>query len=232
MITVLEGQLAGYDTLSPFQEGDGERIVVLQSTIMSGLDEVLRAPGLTEADVTRLTSAPGLMHLASKDSRVRSFSIDEKTGGSFRSNMSLMRYALHDGRVVVEGLGAEGTDDGLYFATFYELYELDSVGHRYLGLANVVTCYTCIATFAVEFVLDTVDVHSNIIQRYDGRMYDLEAFEFDDTTRTLSFSYLEETSEPITDGMSRRRFSGTWRDTGTEFLLTQTCEQVFEVKDH
>lgn len=143
-----------------------------------------------------------------------------------------MRYEFSDGHVLVDDPGDQGTDNGQYSARFYSISALDSTGHRYLGLANVITCNTCIATFAIEFTFDTTDVHLNIIEQYDGRMYDLETFDFDEATRALSFSYLEETSEPIAPGLLRRRFTGTWQDTGTEFLLTGSCEQTFRVADH
>ena len=224
-VTLLMGQLDAYDTLSPFTEGDYDLIVPLQNTIIAGLLDVLDDPHLTADELRKLSGAHGMGAVASTDGRVRSFSIDEKTGGTFRSNMSVMRYVLSDGHAMAESLG-DPEDDGLYSAAFYEFHALDKTGRRYLGLANVVTCGTCIAEFAVEFTLDSTNVQQKTIERFDGRQHNSLVFDFDPATRTIRYDNLEETSDTLAGVPMQRRFTGRWQDNGSEFVLIEDCERL------
>ncbi|MEO8590343.1 MAG: hypothetical protein ABI432_13295 [Flavobacteriales bacterium] len=225
-ITVLMGQLDAYNGLSPFHEGDYEVIVPLQNTIMTGLLDVLNDPHITPDDLKKLSGAHGMGSTGSADGRVRSFSIDEKTGGTFRSNLSVMRYVLSDGQVVAERLGDTEDGDGLSASTFYEIHGLDNLDRRYLGLANVVTCGTCIAKFAVEFTLDSANVAMKTIEEFDGREFHSLAFEYEEATRSILYDDLEETSDTVGGVPMQRRFSGRWQDNGAEFVLVEACERL------
>ncbi len=184
--------LSVYDTLSPFAEYENafDRIVDVQSQISDKLIKVLSDPRIVKYNITELFGNTGLMISHSSDERIYFLSLDEKTGGSFRSCITIIHYRLPNGIFQASYFG-DGDDDALSTSVYDTPYLLDSISNIYFVSGSVTTCNTCVAAVAITLQLDSAGYTTDVVYAYDGRYYDLLKFDFDTHTKTFTYEYYE-----------------------------------------
>jgi hypothetical protein len=198
-----------YNTLSPFSEDEKEvdQIDSLNQLLLNRLLNVLSDRRIVEYPIEKLFPGVGVAISKSEDNRLFFLSIDEKTGGSYRTQISIMHYRFPDGTVLSEYFGEE---------TYGPIFLLDSLRQHYIVLGSVQTCGTCLAASACTIQFDSGAYLRNPIAQYDGRYGDLKVFEYDNTKKELCLEYDEaDYDDPIyggnTEVASRRKFKRTYK---------------------
>ncbi|WP_107040152.1 hypothetical protein [Brumimicrobium mesophilum] len=161
-----------------------QMIFYLQDQILSKLDKVLKHPDFEKYDIDELIHDE-LSVVKSTDNKLFNFSLDEKTGGSYRSRFSIMHYTdliLADSIEIDPYLVFEG--DG-----YDEIFMLETMeGVKYVLTGNIRGCSSCFHTFVqlinFEDNLFNLDFEYAVTNRdwKDGAYYDHE-------TKTIEVSY-------------------------------------------
>jgi hypothetical protein len=187
--------LRQYDKLSPFSDKDADAIEPMGNEIVDRLLVLLNNERIVMYDLEKLLTGDQLVVSKSADKRVWFFSLDEKTGGSFRPFKTIVHYQLPDGYVKAELLAQE-EENAAGVSAYGEIYLLDSLTGVYFSQGGVRTCNTCIAELAIILKPDTAGINMQIVAEYDGRDNNLQRFEYDSNRKEL---YLEYESPDETD---------------------------------
>lgn len=116
-------------------------IAYLQHKIIGNIKDIIAHEDFLKYDITRLIIGEDIHIAKSEDNKLFNFSIDEKTGGSYRSSLSVTYYT--DG-VINEP--EEKDDSAFSFSTdgideIYTLYTQE--GTKYVLLSYVRACNSC-----------------------------------------------------------------------------------------
>jgi hypothetical protein len=189
--------LSIYDTLSPFEDHDGNEedtifqnsmfpnkhsIEFIQGEIIDLLREVLNDKKIKHSKIQELFPNNNSLFIScSEDSRLCMLSLDEKTGGTFRSTITLIHYRLSDGSIHTEL--AEGYNGS------YTIYTLNPKKPAYFVLGSTITCTTCVNEEAYLFNLDSASYNAELFFDYYGRYYDLLNFSFNPEVKSFYYDY-------------------------------------------
>jgi hypothetical protein len=188
-----------YDTMNPYVNNQQhvEKLYDYQQRIVAILLEVLNNARYMSLDPAKQISSTGISHTISNDSRVHLFSFDEKTGGSFRSHITIIYFdhkKLYRARLLPP----------VYVSYFYSgIYQTDST--RYLAMANVTTCNTCVSAMAMEISFDRGEEIFTTVISADCRYPDLFEFKYNDTTKVISYHYGTRSDDPSYGEVSGNR---------------------------
>lgn len=210
------------DTLRPmYGENDTtDRVSRLNFTIAATLETILSNPELTRQDLKILLDAPGLNIVHSDDKKLWLFNWYENTGGSFKSNVSMVHYQTLSGKPMVAYDDILKTGEENLFpsagAWFDKIYKLKSDKELYLCIGSGIGCNTCVFQTAVvvELQKDGADFNYNAFNTpsdeaisygenssscltLGARIDDIEKFAFDPKTQTLTIIYLTDDLTPI-----------------------------------
>lgn len=210
------------DTLQPmYGENDTtDRVSKLNFTIGATLATILRDPQLTRQNLKALLRSSGLNIVHSDDKKLWLFNWYENTGGSFKSNISMVHYLTSSGKPMAAYDDILGTAEGEVFpsagAWFDKIYKLRSDRELYLCIGSGIGCNTCIFQTAVvvelqkdkaNFNYDAFDEPGDKAVSYGennsscftlgARVDDIEEFTFDPKTQTLTVIYLTDDLTPI-----------------------------------
>jgi len=179
-----------YATLSPFsdQANRFERIDSVQHEITTKLIRVLRDKQILNYQIEELFTNPELSISKSPDKRIYFFSLDEKTGGSFRSNKTIIYYQTLDNKINAHFYGNDKLD--LRASSSYgDIHLIDSLTHQYIVIGGVTTCNTCLFKFAMTLKLDSTSIQHNVVTYYDGRTGYLDELAYHPEAKEITCSY-------------------------------------------
>ncbi len=230
----IHSSLESYSLLSPFSENE-QRFNLIDSTrnvIIEQLLQVLNDPAIIHYDLTAFLTENNLSVSFSSDARIWFFSIDEKTGGSYRTSITLIHYRLPSGKVHAEIFGG-ASSEAIATSVYGEPMLVDSAQHKYIVSGGVMTCNTCIAQLAMLLTLETDSLRAEMITMYDGRSYNLEAFEYFPDEKEMLCDYLEESEDPDlqiaeNDKRYRHRYHSLFKYMDERFVQVETCEYWFK----
>jgi hypothetical protein len=227
-IDTLKRVLDRADTLNPFDdrhENIFDTITAVNNEIAERLASILSSRDILKYEPDSLLDFSSLGKVHSKDKRLWIFSWYENTGGSWKSNLSLVHYRtrLNEPRTDYQPVGKEdgAADDswsgglssnGAWFDTIYKLKAKGK--DLYLCLGSGISCNTCIYRLAivVELTHDGIDFNYPAFpSKKDGtgdredlssltveaRMDDFEKFSFDPRTQTLTIVYQTDDLTPV-----------------------------------
>jgi hypothetical protein len=226
-----------YDTLSPFSEDDNrfELIDSIGNEITTQLLKILNDKNIINYPIESLLNQDELSISKSNDNKVFFFSIDEKTGGSYRTSKTIIHYRLSDGTVKAELFGGEASE-ALATSTYGQVFLLDSLNQKYFVIGGVQTCNTCNASLAITIQLDSVTYQTNLIAQYDGRYYDLKVFEYDSIEKVFSYEYYAADNDDSLYGGNnehkqfQHKFKSRFKFINGSFLEIEKCE-LWDKKD-
>ncbi len=112
------------------------------------LKKVLNDKNIVRYDLSKIV--PGMGVARSDDGRLYSLSIDEKTGGSYRSQLSWMHYRTPNGQIFnFEPAQFSGEEEGVLNPDGYDrIITLDTKeGVKYLLFGSVMGCNTCFGEY-------------------------------------------------------------------------------------
>ena len=154
-------------------------IFTYQEKIINSLSLILKHKDFDEK-IKETTFNQELSIVFSTDNKLYNFSLDEKTGGTYRSRISLMYYTESDS--IYEGDIFEPDGYGLI-----DTIQTNS-GVKYLMEGNVRGCSYCFTNHVslIQFKKDTVNL--DFYYRFDSRDWD-DYIEVDSTKRVIKAYY-------------------------------------------
>lgn len=224
-IDSLKKLLSQADTLRAENLWD-ENSIDINGLIAEQLSDILIIPSIVNYNLDSLLNHNFLGITHSKDKRLWIFSWYENTGGTFKSNVSLVHYRTRPNKpkVAVESNFENNDSEKLVnnFCSngfgFEKIYKLKSSSKNlYLCLGSVVGCTTCCGEIAsiVELTNDSINFNypAFTISKQDGYYRDsednspcftldsrcgsIEKFEFDSKTQTINYSYSTDDNTPV-----------------------------------
>jgi len=229
-LKAVEAAIARYDTLpfDPYDTLESTRDLILRET-----KELVQHPRMT-AELAERHLSPGSMAFSrSADDRIWLFSIDERTGGSFRSRIAFMRYIDADGRIrIAEDLSSfveseEDDSDILNMGYCSQLEQLDD--STYFTDCSVRGCGACLTHEAYRVVIRNGEPRFSLIHRFDGWQGFLETFTFDMQTRSFQFSYvLEKHWETVSEEIDYIWHKGSMKYIKGRFWETEHCATLVD----
>lgn len=220
--------LAIYSTLSPFSDDDNRfnKIDSIRNEIVKDLLVILNDPGIKNYVIEELITEPGLSITKSSDNKIYFFSIDEKTGGSYRTNVTLIHYRLPDGSVKGDYFG-DDVSEALTTSGYRPVQLVDSLNKRYVTIGSVITCNTCLASVFIMLQLDSSAVSTQLIDQFDGRYYDLKAFDYNSDLKEFYCEYQQPEYDDETENVKRVTiFKNRFRYIAGEFVEVENCVYV------
>ncbi len=218
--------LSKADTLNPMSADTDAmgNIEGVNSEISNKLTAILKNPQADKQNIDSLLRHNFLAEAHSADKRLRIFSWYENTGGSFKSNLSLVYYKTASGQTIISGDTESGSGQGNLFssagASFDTIYKLTAKGKDlYLCIGSGVGCTTCVFSTAVVVELKkdsanfnypaftaagddviTYGENNTSCLTFGARNGDIDKFEFNPKTQTLTIAYLTDDNTPIQRG--------------------------------
>ncbi len=117
-----------------------------QSDIVNYLDKIIKHPDFLKNDITNRLKNDVLSIVKSDDNKLLNISFDEKTGGTYRSQISIMYYIGTDGKVI----DLNETDNSIFASDGYNaIYALQTEEGKtkYVLTGSVRGCSYCFETF-------------------------------------------------------------------------------------
>lgn len=216
--------LARYDTLSPFE--DFEAIETLAVGIIQASMSVLSDPQLTRALVEQHISMGPLQYLPSADDRVWLFSLEENTGGSFRSRLTFGRFLLPNGRLVItQDLASlnnvQGSRTSISIGGFDAMHRIDD--STYFVSSNVQGCSACLTLEAWRLVLSADGPRFFRFHSFDGWRDDVERFSYDSARRRFNYSCIERMDNSAMMPLPVTWSRGAYDYLNGDFVETEAC---------
>ncbi|WP_299336194.1 hypothetical protein [uncultured Psychroserpens sp.] len=225
-------------------------ISITQSKIGRLLSVVMSQKEATTKDLTTHFNDE-LYAIKSEDNKLYHFSLDEKTGGSYRSRMSWMYYLKNNSYVEVDAMNSE-TDTSIFFSDGYDEIKTFNTYNktRYLLFGNVMRCNACFEEYVTlthfedgAFQLDfEYSVSSRIAEQhifYDDISRSISVFYDTDDLTTVCYCSNEGTDNRDIETISSSDIDDTEQFTcsclfefnGRTYKLTKQCSEVIKTKD-
>lgn len=232
LVDSLKKLFAMADTMQrTYAENDSvNQVDEINETIATTLTTILQDPKITRQNLDVLLRTPGLGIVHADDRKLWLFTWYENTGGSFKSNISMVYAKTPSGRAMVSSDGRVGKEQENPFpssgAWFEKIYKLSAQKELYLCIGSGIGCNTCMFQTAVvvELLPDGANFSYEAFEapEEEGAAYgqngpscltigaangDLEEFAFDRNTQTLTIAYLTDEVTPIprSEGQKQRR---------------------------
>ncbi len=220
-----------YGTLSPFSEDDDrfEMIDSICNEITTRLLNILNDKRIVNYPIETLLNQEEILVSKSIDNKIFFFSIDEKTGGSYRTSKTIIHYRLLNGSVKADFFGGEASEV-LATSTYDQVFLLDSINQQYFVIGGVPTCNTCFVSSAIMIQLDSNSFQTELIAQFDGRFDDLKVFEFDSISKIFTYEYFAADNDDSLYGGNneylglQHKFNSKFKFINGEFLEVEKCE--------
>lgn len=230
-IEEINSLLKFYETLSPFSDNDNrfELIDSISNSITTILLKILNDKRIINYPIETLLNQKEISISKSNDNKIFFFSIDEKTGGSYRTIKTIIHYRLSNGSVKAEFFGGE-LSGALATSTYGEVFLLDSLNQKYFVIGGVRTCNVCYASLAITIKLDSSGYQTDLIAQYDGRDNYLEVFEYDNTYKVFSYEfYAADNDDSLFGGNNEKeqlqhKFKSKFKFINGAFIEIEKCE--------
>jgi len=202
--------------------GNDDPVSDLTQKIAATLGAILSNPQITKQNIDSLLKCQDLGIVHSDDKKLWIFNWYENTGGSYRSNVSIIYCITPSGKRCIahdDSDNGGGTGENRFVANgawYNNIYKLSSQNDDlYLCTGSGVGCNTCVyATATViqltkdsanfsypAFISDELDNSGEEKHQpyflLGTRGDDIKDFHFDDKKQTLHFTYLTDDSSPI-----------------------------------
>ncbi|MFK8104529.1 MAG: hypothetical protein AB8G15_18540 [Saprospiraceae bacterium] len=184
------------DELSPSRDSISEYglILELQALIFQTLGQVLAHPVSQGKDFTALFSEGDLAVIRSDDGKLYNFSLDEKTGGTYRSRISLMHFIDFDAQQRPSAKAIENGASNPYAIFegdgFDRIYAIESKeGIKYLLEGSVRGCSTCFESNIMLVSRKMDGFEQDFAYAVSSRGWE-SSISYDHETKTISIDYL------------------------------------------
>lgn len=231
--------VAQADTLSLDEVMEGEWSI--NRRLGDALIGVLEAPGLSDGTIDSLFATGPFRQVRSSDDRLRIFNWDERTGGTFQAQVSVVCARLPNG-LVKASYHTASDDEWCVGAGYSAIHRLRTTNGSalYACLGDVRGCSTCCAEVitVLEITPDglnftfpafpsatregeeanTANEHSST-WALDARCGDITHFDFDPRKQELRYTYVPDDLTPVPANATGSPVSGRWRFNGETFVV-------------
>jgi hypothetical protein len=223
--------LKQYATFSPFPEDEikFEMIDSVGIEIIAQLLKILNDKRILKYQIETLFTKDELMISKSEDNKIYFLSIDEKTGGSYRTSKTIIHYRLANGTVKADLFEGE-MSEALKTSTYGQIYLLDNLSQKYFIIGGVQVCNTCKVLLAIIIQLDTNSINTELIAHYDGRYYDLQIFDYDSVSKEFNYEFYSAGNDDLLYGKDnekiglQHRYKSKFKYLNGAFIEIEKCE--------
>jgi hypothetical protein len=211
----------------------------INNKINQQLVVLLQNPKSVTYDLDKLFGQECFYIAHSKDKRLWFFSWYENTGGSFKSNRTVLQYRTAANKPFVIEDSQDGINNNEVYSSnggsYKEIIKLPSEKDNvYLCFSDVVGCNTCCANIAqvigldkniINFGIPAFKENSNNGEStfmIDSRCGNITSFAYDSKTRILSYEYIPDDNTPEqrdeNDPETWKPINGSFYWNGTVFI--------------
>ncbi|PKQ61973.1 hypothetical protein BZG02_13615 [Labilibaculum filiforme] len=215
--------------------GNYDLIVYLQGKIKNKLNEIFDHKDFNEANLAKLNSGGDLVVVKSSDGKLYNFSLDEKTGGTYRSRISWMNFVGINATDLYKSLDFKSSEklpaifsvfEGDGFTGIYAI--TTNVGIKYVLTGYVRGCSSCHLTF-----VQLVHLNSNQFELdFDYSVYLREwdtGVSYDPETNTIVSDYVTDDLTTTCDCSNRlTKHKSKDSDENDEEGIEKNCHCIFE----
>lgn len=193
-IKEIQAQKDSYQEISKDSMDKFEFIYFLQEKIMSNLDEITHRPSFKEADITQLLDKDELSIVISDDRKLFNFSIDEKTGGTYRSRISMIYYteldSITQGKYSMVNHKPPNAYKVFNSDGYGAIYTIATdIGTKYVLTGGVKGCSTCYWTSILLVKIENGLFISEFHYAVESRSWETGVVYYSET-KTIEVNYL------------------------------------------
>ncbi|WNM18871.1 hypothetical protein [Flavobacterium capsici] len=158
----------------------------LQDKIINQIYQLVKHPDFKKNDIIKLLEPTDLSIIKSDDNKLYNFTFDEKTGGSYRSRISLMYYSDFTPTDSITD-----SDFQSFFAPdgYNAIYTLNTTeGTKYVLTGSVIGCNTCVQTSVRLISFSDNKPKEDFIYVVENRGWS-EGVIYDNETKTITVDY-------------------------------------------
>ncbi|MCL2312236.1 MAG: hypothetical protein FWC41_07095 [Firmicutes bacterium] len=172
---------ANKDSIQEYQ-----MILFFQGDIVRYIDKIIKHPDFLKYDITNLLKGDVLSIVKSDDNKLFNISFDEKTGGSYRSQISKMYYIDTSGKVV----DLNETDNSIFASDGYgAIYTIETEeGTKYVLTGFVRDCSFCFKTFVQLLKFEENKFIEEFMYSVNSRSWE-EGVEYDHEGKAIYVDY-------------------------------------------
>ncbi len=170
-----------------------------QYKILDNLDKIIEHKKFSKKDITQLLDNSGeLFIVKSEDNKLYNFSLDEKTGGSYRSRISWMYYTETPYEKHEQHIENNSNNFSIFHSDgFDEIYTLKTTeGVKYLLIGHVRGCSYCFETHVLLTKFEDGIFKSDFEYAINIRDYE-KGLAYDSTTKTIYVEYISDDLTPF-----------------------------------
>jgi hypothetical protein len=195
-------------------------IFYIQDRVQSTIEKITKVADLESYDLVEIFQNYELGIVRSTDGKLYNFSLDEKTGGSYRSRVSWMYFTEQeerDNESILNGFETDG----------YDRIDTIHVGDQvcYLLIGSVQGCNACFLTYVEMVKYENGQFISEFYFSLESRSWDAE-LDYNPETRTIRADYQTDDLTSDCGCETRRDF-----ETGN-YDYSQVKESVYGLKCH
>ncbi len=205
-------------------------IAYFQDKISAQLNQLVKHPDFNKNDIRQLIESDELSIVKSADNKLYNFSFDEKTGGTYRSRISMMYYTEFKPEDSIQAAEFQS-----FFAPdgYTGIYMLDTdEGTKYLLTADVRGCAYCFETSVWLISLSENDFREEFTYSVNTRDW-TGGVSYDPETKTINADYYLDDLMPYcqcTIGTDNEQFDyDTYAE--SDFSINCNCKFVFDGKN-
>lgn len=227
-----EYEYIGNDSIESF-----EIISYIQSCIELHIRKIVRRADLNQCDLVEIFKDYQIGVVRSSDGKLYNFSLDEKTGGSYRSRLSWMHYTeLETDTLDLTLNDGESSPESPYYTFETNGYHRIDTLHsgdqiKYVLTGSVLGCTACFLTYVEMVKFENGQFINEFYYSVESRSWETEVV-FDLENKTIKADYL--TDDLTTDCGCEVRSdfeNGNYdysQDEEPEYDLECHCEFVFD----
>lgn len=198
-LEMIQKCLEEYDTLSPYSIDMRviERIDSLRYQITHSLTRFMKNDSTPLTDWDKHLHAQALMITYSADRNIWIFSLDEKTGGTYRPYTTIIYYVIHPHKAQAE-IWSDRDFDAYDECSFDTVFVVDEEQKVYLALGSLYTCTTCLWKGAMLYKIASNGLSYEPLFTFEGRYAQLKRFEYLSASKEFVYEYEEaDSADPL-----------------------------------
>ena len=210
-------------------------IYYVQDRVQSRIEKITRIADLYSYDLVEIFQNYELAVVRSTDGKLYNFSLDEKTGGSYRSRVSWMHYTEENNESIT--LQKEATySESIFYGFENDGYDRIDTVHsgdqvNYVLKGSVQGCNACFLTYVEMVKYENGQFANEFYYSVESRSWDAE-LDYYPESRTIRSDYLTDDLTPDCGCETRRDFTnGNYdysQDEEPVYGLECHCEFIFD----
>lgn len=171
-------------------------ISYFQGKIINQINQIIRHSEFQKHDIKKLITSDELSIAVSEDKKLYNFHFDEKTGGTYRSRISITHYTDFKPGDIKEETAFEKFFSGDGYSGIYALPTDE--GTKYVLTGNVIGCASCFTTFVRLIAFKNNAFKEDFLYSVTNRDWN-EGVHYNPETKTIDVVYHTDDLTPFCD---------------------------------